>query len=390
MHKLVIKSIDKINTKREDSQPVDIFIVAKLWENSLGLSHLEAFVSAYDAPFRILQIASGWLVEVPENIELADGVEHGWEDDMVALNKSINPSRVPQWMVESAPVIETSKLKLAATRNVSMRIPIEWSYFPSLIGENDKSINDDAEDSYSLITSMGSALHRIAAESSSILPEIAERTALAMPEKEGGKPSLLMVMPETYLLARSLDVVSEIPGDGTRVRMFSKDRGGVYLYGVADKALHTQIMSAIRCRYEDKLRVWCSMFRHNFLHAVDFVLIDDEWFVDGEWQLCGELTVKMPEPGKQEELPAMEYRQIGLEKTFTVSLSGENYVRMSAVLKQLIQESTLTSFTVKVDAEFGDDSVESLLREKGAGALFDEAVSDPDVTRIAFVRDARL
>jgi len=98
----------------------------------------------------------------------------------------------------------------------------------------------------------------------------------------------------------------------------------------------------------------------------------------------------MPEPGKQEELPAMEYRQIGVEKTFTVSLSGENHIRMSAVLKPLIQESTLASFTVKVDAEFGDDSVESLLREKGAGALFDEAVSDPDVTRIAFVRDARL
>jgi len=180
MHKLVISSIDKINTKREDSKPVDIFIVAKLWENSLGLPHLEAFVSAYDAPFRILQIASGWLVEVPENIELADGVEHGWEDDMIALNKSINPSRVPQWMVESAPVIETSKLKLAATRNVSMRIPIEWSCFPSLIGENGKSINDDAEDSYSLITSMGGALNKVAAESSSILPEIAERTALAV------------------------------------------------------------------------------------------------------------------------------------------------------------------------------------------------------------------
>ena len=50
MHKLVIKSIEKINTTRDGSQPVDIFIVAKLWENSLGLSHLEAFVSAYDAP----------------------------------------------------------------------------------------------------------------------------------------------------------------------------------------------------------------------------------------------------------------------------------------------------------------------------------------------------
>lgn len=42
---------------------------------------------------------------------------------------------------------------------------------------------------------------------------------------------------------RSLDVVSEIPGGGTRVRMFSKDCGGVYLYGVADKALHTQIIA---------------------------------------------------------------------------------------------------------------------------------------------------